>query len=36
LSPKEARKLGQTVPLRKDWDRIKNMVMYAVCEEKFK
>ena len=36
LSPKEARKLGQNVPLRKDWDRIKNMVMYAVCEEKFK
>ena len=36
LSPAQAKKLGQTIPLRKDWDRIKNTIMYNVCEEKFK
>ena len=35
LSPKDAKRLGRTVPLRPDWDEIRNHVMYNVCLMKF-
>lgn len=36
LSGKEAKQLGRTIEIRKDWDKIKYNVMYSVCLKKFK
>lgn len=35
LNPSEAKKLGRRVALRKDWELIKDTVMYDVCKAKF-
>lgn len=35
LSANEAKKFGQTIPLRKDWDQIKNIIMFKVNFQKF-
>ena len=34
-TPGEAKKIGQTIPLRKDWEEIKNKIMYSVIQLKF-
>lgn len=35
LSPDAAKRLGRKVPLRKDWEQIKECVMYEICSAKF-
>lgn len=35
ITPAEARKLGQTIPLREDWEGIKSHIMKQLLEEKF-
>jgi len=35
LNPSEAKRLGRNVPLRQDWERVKDRVMYEVCKAKF-
>lgn len=35
LNPSQAKKLGRKIPLRKDWEEIKDTVMYEVCKVKF-
>ena len=35
LNAKEAKKLGRTVELRKDWEKHKEGYMYTVCLAKF-
>lgn len=35
LSPSEAKKFGRTVPIRGDWEEIKDTVMRDVCLAKF-
>lgn len=35
LSPKESKKYGKTVTLRKDWEENKLQIMYEVCKAKF-
>lgn len=35
MNPSEAKKLGRKVPLRPDWERIKESVMYNICKAKF-
>lgn len=34
-TPGNAKKLGRIIPLRKDWEKIKDKVMYFVVESKF-
>ena len=36
LSPSDAKRLGRRVTLRKDWEAIKDNVMYEICLAKFK
>ena len=33
--PIEARNLGKTIPLRKDWETVKDQIMYEICLAKF-
>lgn len=35
LTPQAAKKLWKKIPLRSDWEEIKNNVMYQVCKAKF-
>ena len=35
LSPREAKKLGRRVKLRKDWNDVKDNYMYEICRAKF-
>ena len=35
LTPSEAKKLGRTVPIRKDWEQVKEKIMYEICLAKF-
>lgn len=35
LSPPAAKRLGQKVELRPDWEEVKNKIMYDICKEKF-
>lgn len=35
LNPARAKKLGKNVTLRKDWDRVKDKIMYQIVKEKF-
>ena len=35
LTPHEAKKIGRTVLLRDDWEKIKNKVMYDIVKDKF-
>lgn len=35
LSPSEAKKLGRSIELRKDWETIKSSAMYYICMAKF-
>lgn len=35
MNPKEAKREGKRVPLREDWEEIKDNVMYEVCKSKF-
>lgn len=35
LNPSEAKRLGRKIPLRADWEEIKDEVMYQVCKSKF-
>lgn len=35
LDPSEAKKLGRKVQLRKDWEEVKELVMYEICYHKF-
>ena len=35
LDPIEARNLGKTIPLRKDWEEVKDQIMYEICFAKF-
>lgn len=35
LSPSDAKKAGRRLKLRKDWEGIKDIVMYEVCRAKF-
>ena len=35
LNPSDAKKLGRHVPLRNDWEAIKEVVMYDICRAKF-
>ncbi len=35
LSPVEAKKLGRKIPLRPDWEEIKDKVMLAIVKDKF-
>ena len=36
MSPKEVKKWGQTIPIRKDWDEIKTRIMDRVVTAKFR
>ena len=33
--PSQSKKLGRKVPLRRDWEEVKEQVMYDVCYAKF-
>lgn len=35
LTPSESKKLGRKIPLRKDWEQIKDVVMYQIVTAKF-
>ena len=35
LNPSDAKRLGRRVALRKDWESVKDDVMYQVCSAKF-
>jgi len=35
-TPRQAKKMGRAITLRKDWEEIKDVVMYIVVDEKFK
>lgn len=35
LNPSEAKKMGRRVKLRKDWEEVKDGIMYNVCYAKF-
>ena len=35
IPPNEGKSLGRKVPLRKDWDRVKDNIMYEIVKEKF-
>ena len=35
LGPIEARNLGKSIPLRKDWEEVKDQIMYEICFAKF-
>lgn len=35
LNPKSAKAKGKKVPLRGDWEKVKDQVMYEVCTAKF-
>lgn len=35
LNPSQAKRLGRRVPLRPDWEDVKDKVMYTVCKGKF-
>lgn len=35
LGPIEARNLGKTIALRKDWEAVKDQIMYEICLAKF-
>lgn len=35
IEPKEAKKLGRNLPIRKDWEDVKEQIMYDVCLDKF-
>lgn len=35
LGPVEARNLGKSIKLRKDWEEIKDQTMYEICAAKF-
>lgn len=35
LRPSQSKKLGRQVQLRKDWEEVKDKIMYDICYEKF-
>lgn len=35
LRPSQSKRLGRKVPLRSDWEEVKNDIMYDVCKAKF-
>jgi ribA/ribD-fused uncharacterized protein len=35
LSPSESKKLGRKITLRKDWEQVKDKIMYEICFAKF-
>ena len=35
LPPNEAKALGRALPLRKDWEKVKDDIMYRICLAKF-
>lgn len=35
LNPSEAKKLGRIIPLRSDWEKVKDEVMYEILVQKF-
>lgn len=35
LDPIEARNLGKSIPLRKDWEEVKDQIMYEIVSAKF-
>lgn len=35
LNPSQAKKKGRHIPLREDWEEIKNQVMYEIVKDKF-
>ena len=35
LNPSQAKRLGRRVPLRGDWEHVKDEVMYEICKQKF-
>lgn len=35
LAPSNAKKKGKNVPLREDWEKIKDKIMYEICLAKF-
>lgn len=35
LEPGQAKRLGKNLPLRADWEEVKNQVMYEICLAKF-
>lgn len=35
LTASEAKKLGRKVPLRQDWENVKERIMYEICLAKF-
>ncbi len=34
-SPAKSKQVGQNIEIRKDWDSVKNVIMYEVCKLKF-
>lgn len=36
MNPSEAKRLGRRVKLRKDWEQVKNKIMYEIVTEKFR
>lgn len=36
LTPSQAKELGRTINLREDWVKVKKLVMFTVCNRKFK
>ena len=34
-NPSEAKSLGRRIPLRKDWEQVKERIMYEICLAKF-
>lgn len=35
LDPSSAKRLGRKVDLRKDWEQVKDQIMYEICKGKF-
>lgn len=35
IEPREAKRLGRQIPLREDWEDIKDIMMYRICWTKF-
>lgn len=35
MNPSEAKKMGRKIPLRSDWEQVKESIMYDICKTKF-
>lgn len=35
VTPSESKKMGRRIPLRRDWEEVKDQIMYEICLSKF-